>query len=297
MGHESLLFRIFPYEPLPNLVSSYLSIFPSFVPPERMNRDRLLLFFLVSILLSGSLHLDAVAQDTLDRKRFGRWALRDAGRLVQSLEPQHALYTAGFLGGLALFSTQDEAIRDAVQQNFNRDLFAGPNEAGGPLAPIPVAAIFAISLSTDNAKFQDASFTSLQALLYSYIAVFPLKYAIGRARPFQDEGPHTFAPFSGNSSFPSGHTSSIFAIVTPWFLYYPNVLTGSLFLLATGTGISRIGRDAHWPTDVIAGGTLGFLIGYGLTKLHQADQSDPSRFNLSVAPSRYGMMMHLSLKL
>ncbi len=143
------------------------------------------------------------------------------------------------------------------------------NHLGGPEMNLPVAGLFAFSLTTNDQKFQDAAFTSLQSMIYAGLLSYGVKYTIGRFRPYEQSGPHEFAPFSGRSSFPSGHTTTAFAILTPWVLYYPHPVTYSLFALGTGTAIARVVREKHWATDVLAGGALGFFTAYYLTRRHQ----------------------------
>ena len=99
---------------------------------------------------------------------------------------------------------------------------------------------------------------------------YGIKYTVGRSRPHESDGTHAFRPFSGNASFPSGHTTTAFAIVTPWVMFYPHPVTYGLFALSTGTAVARIARDAHWATDVLAGAALGFTTGYWLSKRHGA---------------------------
>jgi membrane-associated phospholipid phosphatase len=110
----------------------------------------------------------------------------------------------------------------------------------------------------------------MQSLLYAGLVTIGLKTAFGRARP--ESGLHSqyFDPFSGSTSFPSGHTTAAFAIVTPWVLYYPGPISYSLFALSTGTAVARIARDKHWPTDVVAGAAIGFFTARFLSNKHQS---------------------------
>lgn len=69
-------------------------------------------------------------------------------------------------------------------------------------------------------------------------------------------------PNGGNSSFPSGHTTTAFTSaeflrqeykdVSPWY-----GVAG--YIVATGTGLLRISNNAHWFRDVIPGAGLGML--------------------------------------
>ena len=65
---------------------------------------------------------------------------------------------------------------------------------------------------------------------------------------------------SGWNSFPSGHTTSIFAIVTILILYFKNTTACFLLLLtAVLVGYSRIYLGQHFLDDVIAGSILGVI--------------------------------------
>jgi membrane-associated phospholipid phosphatase len=91
------------------------------------------------------------------------------------------------------------------------------------------------------------------------LEAFVLKNAIGRKRPKDSPGdPFQFEPFSGNESFPSGHTTIAFCTAVAidreskarWvpFVVYP---------MAGLVGWSRIHDDEHWTSDVVAGAALG----------------------------------------
>jgi membrane-associated phospholipid phosphatase len=96
------------------------------------------------------------------------------------------------------------------------------------------------------------------------------KFILGRRRPSANAGPHCFSPFSDpKSSFPSGHASTAFALLTPWVVYYPSPYTYLLLIFPASTAISRMVFNRHWFTDVLTGSVLGFLIGYNLAKWHK----------------------------
>ena len=64
-----------------------------------------------------------------------------------------------------------------------------------------------------------------------------------------------------SSSFPSGHTTTAFAVATMLtFLTWNSrfrLLGQMYFLVAALIGFSRIYRGVHWPTDVIGGACCG----------------------------------------
>lgn len=103
----------------------------------------------------------------------------------------------------------------------------------------------------------------LTSIVVASVPVEIGKLAIGRARPFllDEVGAAYFSPFKGKflyESFPSGHSMmagimmvSLWIFLPRWRI--PTVFIGILF------GISRLAAGAHYPTDVVAGLTIGFV--------------------------------------
>lgn len=86
-----------------------------------------------------------------------------------------------------------------------------------------------------------------------------LKYGVNRTRPFvtypdiQQRDPH-----AGPYSFPSGHTSSAFALATSLtFCYQKWYVALPAFAWAVTVGYSRMRLGVHFPTDVLAGAIIG----------------------------------------
>ncbi len=95
-----------------------------------------------------------------------------------------------------------------------------------------------------------------------------LKVAIARPRPYADAssvfhqiwvtmGQH----MESDKSFPSGHTTSAFACMTPLFFAKRKSVAISAFAFAFLMGISRIYLAVHYPSDVLAGMIVGFIAG------------------------------------
>ncbi|WP_027409688.1 phosphatase PAP2 family protein [Anoxybacteroides tepidamans] len=86
-----------------------------------------------------------------------------------------------------------------------------------------------------------------------------IKNAVGRERP-------PFAHGEDGFSFPSGHTmlASIYLLLIAYVLgkevktkFQRMIIYTIAFILVILTGASRLARQVHYPTDVIAGGALG----------------------------------------
>ena len=97
-----------------------------------------------------------------------------------------------------------------------------------------------------------------------------LKVLFGRARPrlLDQLGAHHFDPFTFgylNASFPSGHSTTVGAVVGILIIWFPRwsllIIEVGLFFAAT-----RIAAQAHYPSDVVAGFTVGLLFSIGLAR-------------------------------
>ena len=90
-----------------------------------------------------------------------------------------------------------------------------------------------------------------------------IKKATGRKRPCAVE-PHCWATLlpPDQFSFPSGHTITAFAGAVSLMHFYPEAAP-LLLLCAVSIASSRVLLGMHYPSDVIAGATIGTCLGYG----------------------------------
>jgi len=116
--------------------------------------------------------------------------------------------------------------------------------------------------------------------------VLVLKEAVGRSRPFESPNdPSSFHPFTGHTSFPSGHAALAFAAAAaidretarrwvPWMAY------PSAGLLAW----SRVHDRQHWTSDVVAGAVIGSWTGWKTDSWLQARDGRVNRMSLLLLP-------------
>ena len=182
-------------------------------------------------------------------------------------------------GGVLLASRFDrtlaghaEGLSDRIPRRARRIL----HETGNADMVRPLAVVlFLGSLTSGNEYFQDAAFTSMEAVIYANLITHAIKLVAGRVRPNEGAGPGRFEPFSGARSLPSGHATTIFAVTTPWLLYYPGTVTIALFSLGAGTALVRMADRYHWFSDVIAGGLIGAGTGWLLSRRHRRLAASP----------------------
>ena len=273
---------------------------PRTIPSNPANR-RLLPFLCLGLLLCLTFLTVEVGfgQDRAspNKSRFLRWSYQDAADWVETTDRKRLLRTAGFVAALVPLSALDEEVSETTKDwdsGLFGDFLDGANEAGSLIVPLIPTGIFLVSLATDDARFQDAAFTSLQALIYTNVISFTVKSFIGRARPTDGKGAHHFDPFSElDASFPSGHTATAFAILSPWAFYYPHVVTYGLLVIGGGAAVARMQRQKHWLTDVLAGGALGVSMAYWLSRKHQGRLSNRSVTPV-IGPGAVGLTLQLT---
>lgn len=114
-----------------------------------------------------------------------------------------------------------------------------------------------------NASFSRAGIDGLVAQLLVGLSVQVPKRLIGRPRPrFTHQDSFQFGPSfeSGLDAFPSGHAAAAFAMAAVLARNFPK---GTLVWYGTAlfVAFSRVFRGSHFPTDVMMGAILGYLIG------------------------------------
>ncbi|WP_342426543.1 phosphatase PAP2 family protein [Paenibacillus sp. FSL L8-0158] len=136
-------------------------------------------------------------------------------------------------------------------------LFGWITHLGGALFTI----ICAVSLAWfAEGEFSRIGLQSLIALAVSHIIAVLIKRKVRRDRPFRKLEQVKVGKFPlKDYSFPSGHTTAIFALVTPFMLASSPAIMLVLIGLALLVAISRVYWGYHYPIDCVAGGMVGFL--------------------------------------
>jgi membrane-associated phospholipid phosphatase len=133
-----------------------------------------------------------------------------------------------------------------------------------PLALATPVSMLAVGLATKDKSLQKQSFKIIGSLVINTAITQGLKYTINRQRPY-DAYPTIINPYNieTDASFPSGHTSTAFALATSlsmqnkkWYVVIP------AFAWATSVGYSRMYLGEHYPSDVFAGAAIGIGSAY-----------------------------------
>lgn len=139
-------------------------------------------------------------------------------------------------------------------------------------APRPVAKAWA--------RLSRAAGFIISSLALSAALVHILKLTVGRARPrelFREEIYAAF-PFSFDtnlSSFPSGHSQTVWSIMTALMFLYPRAWP--LFAAwATVIASSRVIVGSHFPSDVLMGSFIAIMTAVYIRQKWYADLEAPS---------------------
>lgn len=181
----------------------------------------------------------------------------------------------------------DDAVKNHFQGRAEEFGEAGQSFGGVTvMAPLALTAFAAGRFTTDT-RFRAATYDVGQAFVVTAAYTEILKRAASRTRP----------DLSNSKSFPSGHTSNAFALATVVNSHYGKKAGLAAYALAGLVGVSRIERDKHYLSDVVAGAALGVVVGRSVTRKDGEGIAGEKHFSLgpSFAPSGGGVGIGVSV--
>jgi len=159
------------------------------------------------------------------------------------------------------------------------------------------ASAFAYGTIFHDAKATKTVKLMVKAYVVSSIISSAIKLTIGRKRPYTNAGPTVFLPFrfgirASERSFPSGHTTTIFSLMTVLAKQYPKPWVQiPAYALAASVGFQRMLYRKHWFSDVVVGGAIGYFVGNAM--VNHSRKQRPSRVNFQpvVEDNRLGIVL------
>ena len=108
----------------------------------------------------------------------------------------------------------------------------------------------------------------LKATAFASVVTTLLKYTIRSPRPYNQ---------NVRNSFPSGHTTTAFAF--SGYVAAEHGWSWGLPALAMSSfvGFSRINDNRHYLNDVVAGATIGWIFGWGISKVAQKRRAENNK--------------------
>ncbi len=165
-------------------------------------------------------------------------------------------------GTAALIATDEDAAKwlpntpDQIKWSKRVSYIGAIYSLGGV-----VAGTMVIGKRKNDSQIFDMGRSSARALADSVIVNYGVKFMTARERPLDNSGQGRF--WKGGDSFPSGHAMHSWAVamVVARNPKSPTWLKVSSYSIATAISLSRWGARKHFPSDILAGGVLGGLIG------------------------------------
>jgi membrane-associated phospholipid phosphatase len=226
--------------------------------------------------------------ETSQRHRLDRYALNLGRNLKGILAPANArplLFGTGLAFGASRFDNRAVSYFD--QHPFRTAGRTGATLGKGLVVAGLTAGLFGAGCVTREGRFHDATYDLSQAVLVNAAYTFALKNTLHRTRP---DGSNAF-------SFPSGHTSNAFAAATVLQSHYGLKAGIPAYGIASFIGASRMASRAHHLSDVLAGATLGYVVGRTVVA-HDNDRPGRHRrlaIGTAASPSGDGVGLALSL--
>jgi membrane-associated phospholipid phosphatase len=188
--------------------------------------------------------------------------------------------TATLVTGVAVgLYENDEKIQRWIQDHKTTTMSEiGDNVTDlghGKYTPVVIGGMYLYGYLADDGKARKTALLSVESFILTGVFVQTLKYSTRRHRPNTGDPYHTFDGPSrhsttANSSFPSGHSSSAFAVATVIASEYDNTAVQILaYGVATISALNRVMHNAHWSSDTAVGAAIGYFTGKAIVASHR----------------------------
>lgn len=223
------------------------------------------------------------------------------------LSRRDAFWLVPFVGatGLALhFDAQ--AQQDLGIDKTRIDTSNTISDFGSPYATFAGGAgLYFLGVATHNEHLAETGRLGAEAVADASLVVEGFKLATNRQRPYEGNGrgdfwPHGTRSYELDGSFPSGHAAASWALARVIASEYPSKRVQlAVYGFALAISASRVTAREHFPSDVLVGGTFGYLIGGYVVRHHAAGNEDSTIFMAPVmerSTRTYGLQVNLPLK-
>ena len=209
------------------------------------------------------------------------------------LRPHDALWLIPLAGATAASLNYDVQTLQQVSRSPNHIRISNDLSNAGAYGAIGVAgATYLIGKITHNETARETGVLSLEAIADASLVTEVLKLATNRERPYVGTGQGHFWPdgtnvYTTNGSMPSEHAAVVWAfshVVVdetpghPW-------LHLALYAAATGVSVARVTSRNHFPSDVVVGSAIGYLVGGYAYRQHSTSyDNNIARNGFTISP-------------
>ena len=188
----------------------------------------------------------------------------------------------GSLATWGAYEIEDAAgARRALDGGFINPLVEAGNIYGDLRFQVPLAfTIWGCGRFGDDEAVAGLGYDLVRALSLNYAVTGTMKPVFNRTRP------------NGEShSFPSGHSSAVFATAGVVSRHHGPWVTGAAIWLGVVTGLGRMEDMKHYASDVTAGATLGWIIGRTVARKGPPARQEVADGDWQITPSAGGAVL------
>jgi membrane-associated phospholipid phosphatase len=201
-----------------------------------------------------------------------------------------AILAGGFaILTVAMFPVDREIAKGLTDSSLTTNRFLEHSANGVEVITAPGAyiiggSLYAFGRIAHKPNVADLGWHGTEAVLLATTITGVLKGSLGRARPFvtNDTNPTDFKIGGGfgngeRQSFPSGHTTTAFAVASSVTSEMRRLHPSSVKFVApvmyggaTLVGLSRMYHNKHWASDVVLGAAIGTFSGLKVVRYSHA---------------------------
>jgi membrane-associated phospholipid phosphatase len=173
-----------------------------------------------------------------------------------------------------LSTTVDDEIAEAIADPDHS--FGTSFESGASPTAVGAALVVAFGAGrlSDRPRVRALTYDWMDAFLVNAGYTTLLKEVVKRERPNGED----------QKSFPSGHASNAFALAAVAERHYGWKVGVPAYGLAGAVAVSRLQRNKHYLSDVVAGSTVGYLVGRAVVRVNGQLLSSSRARQFGVAP-------------
>ncbi|ABF39318.1 phosphoesterase, PA-phosphatase related protein [Candidatus Koribacter versatilis Ellin345] len=158
--------------------------------------------------------------------------------------------------------------------------------------------ILITGLATHDEHAQRTGLLSAEATVDTLLLTGAMKLVFSRERPYTNNSEGNF--FAGNfssGSFPSGHSAVAWTLATVVAKEYPKTpVQLAMYGLAATVSLTRVTAGEHFPSDVVVGSTVGYLIGVFVTNKDKHAYQGPAHTKSRIRQVPNAVIEHVSFR-
>lgn len=179
--------------------------------------------------------------------------------------------------GVAIATDQDAMLHVVPRNsNLNQKSTTASNGLTGAMAATPVA-LFGWGALKKSPHAREAGILGGEAMVDGLVVEQGMKLIFWRQRPAADNASGKFFQTSAGAdgSFPSTHSVVSWSAAAVLADEYRSPMSRLLiYSAALGVSATRVAGQQHFPSDVIVGSAVGWLVGHYVFRKHHREELD-----------------------